>query len=127
MKTRYSHCTLEELKEKLTNSEFDDSIFDELHYRLWDWVANNPTKHKLDWPGWSETNTFGYGISLGCFMCEKYQNDCSYCPLGEEEKREHCRVYFLWRRAVDRRHYYSAARFARFIRDINNCNYEQEK
>ena len=57
------------------------------HRELWGWLAENPMKDKLDWPGWER-----YDVALNdCFLCEyalkSQKNDsnglsrCDYCPV----------------------------------------------
>lgn len=54
------------------------------HKELWDWLAQNPDKHKCDWPGWVYNG--GEHIATGgCFACEYVYShgigDCENCPL----------------------------------------------
>lgn len=52
------------------------------HRELWGWLAENPMKDKLDWPGWER-----YDAALNdCFLCEYTSNKFSKC--------EHCPVWF---------------------------------
>lgn len=57
------------------------------HRKMWGWLAENPMKDKLDWPGWKR-----YDVALNdCFLCEyafeSKKNDfnglsiCDYCPV----------------------------------------------
>ena len=53
-----------------------------LHRELWGWLAENPMKHKADWPGFKDK---GHIINR-CFCCEftadiKREIDCIKCPL----------------------------------------------
>ena len=41
-----------------------------LHKQLWNWLAENPTKDKFDWPGWHEHNIDVNDIQWRCFPCE---------------------------------------------------------
>jgi len=46
------------------------------HRAMWNWLAENPSKEKKDWPGWD-------GMDIGevcgeCFACE-YSSGCSEC------------------------------------------------
>ena len=56
------------------------------HRELWGWLAENPMKDKLDWPGWER-----YDAALNdCFLCE-YTSDkfskCEHCPVVFEENK----------------------------------------
>ena len=51
---------------------------------LWDWLAENPTKHKWDWPRWSD-----------------YEHMKSYCPCCEYVRQqdsicEQCSLINYW-------------------------------
>lgn len=54
------------------------------HREIWNWLADNPSKEKKDWPGWEEY--VGSKIEINyCFLCD-YVNFakggmCSFCPL----------------------------------------------
>ena len=55
---------------------------------LWDWLAENPTKHKSDWPGWTEhTDAEAYNHCFACQYAEEQavinlkDDICSLCPL----------------------------------------------
>jgi hypothetical protein len=64
-------------------------------YELFTWLAENPGKHKKEWPGWIK---YGY-MQNNCPCCEyqirnyiKHQCSCIRCPLlkfwSSFEKRE---------------------------------------
>ena len=70
------------------------------HRELWGWLAENPMKDKLDWPGWER-----YDAPLnGCFLCEyalkSKKNDsnrlniCDYCPVEFKETNDYPRGTF---------------------------------
>lgn len=40
-----------------------------LCYKLWDWLAENPTEYKYDWPDWTY-NGGQYYATRDCFACE---------------------------------------------------------
>ena len=54
------------------------------HWRLWDWLAKNPTKQKADWPGWIN---YPNGVLMNCFACSSTAPSmdtlpsCKRCPL----------------------------------------------
>ena len=54
------------------------------HWRLWDWLAKNPTKQKADWPGWVN---YPNGVLMNCFACSSTAPNmdtlpsCKRCPL----------------------------------------------
>ena len=49
------------------------------HQELWYWLADNPEKDKVDWPGWKE---YGYAENY-CFACQWVTDqDVECCPLA---------------------------------------------
>ena len=63
--------------------DFEPRIFNHTaHKELWNYLAENPTKHKKDWPGW-EINGGEYSEVVGhCFACEfTIAVICYNCPL----------------------------------------------
>lgn len=87
------------------------------HEYLWHWLAENPSKVKDDWPGWSMNGGPYYGILNKCFACgfadlmyvergaQKNKYYCDYCPLNQrvifrcEEVSES--VWYKWCKATD--------------------------
>lgn len=80
-------------------------LLKENHEALWNWLAKNPDKEKIQWPGW---RTISILLDLGilqngqsslrfhCFACEKkghgwdsWENCDDDCPIiwGGEQKR----------------------------------------
>ncbi len=65
-------------------------IFDHTnHVKLWDWLVNNPTKDKYNWPEWIHNGGTSMAI-MRCFACEytsvltqRKHYDCTYCPFGD--------------------------------------------
>lgn len=64
--------------------------YKDAHYRLWDWLANNPGKRKDEWPGWDATTTLSgifrdRRIDNRCFMCDWYisrnHGGCEACAI----------------------------------------------
>ncbi len=63
------------------------------HIKLWQWLADNPTKDKCDWPEWSVNGGKVKHIYNDCFSCEysvsiitasgDAQHMCKYCPFGK--------------------------------------------
>lgn len=55
-------------------------VYQELHWLLWDWLAENPKKDKEDWPGWDNS----VDADCGCFVCEyvnrRLDSNCKSCP-----------------------------------------------
>ena len=53
------------------------------HREMWNWLAENPDKDKVSWPGWSETSLEKINH---CFLCGYVQQiphgDCPNCPLN---------------------------------------------
>ena len=60
------------------------------HRELWDWLANNPSKGKLEWPGWRE-NGGKHHSSNGCFACE-------YCSriTNKQRRNKYCECPLVW-------------------------------
>ena len=62
------------------------------HWRLWDWLAKNPTKQKADWPGWVN---YPNGVLMNCFACSSTAPSmatlpsCQRCPLNWPYDRCH--------------------------------------
>ena len=59
-----------------------------LHRELWGWLAENPMKHKADWPGFKDIGI----VTNRCFCCEFTLDknrtvDCEKCPLIWPYKR----------------------------------------
>jgi len=99
------------------------------HRELWAWLAENPMKDKLDWPGWKR-----YDVALNdCFLCEyalkSPKNDfnglsiCDYCPVVFEENKYpkgtigYCLggLFSRWDRAIEPK---ERSRIASLIRDL---------
>lgn len=100
------------------------------HREMWGWLAENPMKDKLDWPGWGE-----YGdIDGDCFLCEyafeSKKNDfnglsiCDYCPVEFEEIKDYPKgtigyclggLFSRWDRAIEPK---ERSRIASLIRDL---------
>lgn len=100
------------------------------HRELWAWLAENPMKDKLDWPGWER-----YNAALnGCFLCEyalkSKKNDsnrlniCDYCPVEFKETNDYPRgtigyclgglfIRWVWTTEPKKR-----SRIASLIRDL---------
>lgn len=100
------------------------------HRELWGWLAENPMKDKLDWPGWER-----YDAALnGCFLCEyalkSKKNDsnrlniCDYCPVEFKETNDYPRgtigyclgglfIRWVWTTEPKKR-----SRIASLIRDL---------
>ena len=100
------------------------------HRELWAWLAENPMKDKLDWPGWKR-----YDVALNdCFLCEyalkSPKNDfnglsiCDYCPV-EFDAIEDCPkgtvgyclggLFSRWDMAIEPK---ERSRIASLIRDL---------
>lgn len=57
------------------------------HKRMWTWLAENPGKWKLEWPGWEQ---FKERAVCDCFACDyadklnedaKFEERCLHCPF----------------------------------------------
>ncbi len=69
-----------------------------LHKAMWQWLADNPTSKKGDWPGWIES---GYA-SHQCFACHVCGVRCSICPLDWPQGKDCSEMdglYKQWSRA----------------------------
>lgn len=58
------------------------------HRELWNWLADNPSSKKDNWPGWTEYNfreENGFVAIIGdCFCChytDQFGSGCNMCPL----------------------------------------------
>ena len=63
--------------------DFKPGIFNHTaHKKLWNYLAENPTEYKGDWPGW-EVNGGEYSeVDSHCFACEfTLGGTCCDCPL----------------------------------------------
>jgi hypothetical protein len=77
-------------------------IMHEQHQALWNWLADNPEKNKMNWPGWGE----GYqrdDVLNQCFACEYAENQHGGCNNGRncpiDWPGEHCQnggLYSQW-------------------------------
>jgi len=93
------------------------------HRELWGWLAENPMKDKLDWPGWER-----YDAALNdCFLCE-YTSDkfskCEHCPVEFKETNGYPKgtvgyclggLFSRWDRAIEPK---ERSRIASLIRDL---------
>lgn len=62
------------------------------HYRMWDWLVNNPGKPKEDWPEWDYTENFtgvfhGKPIVHHCFLCAFFEHRCKVCAITRNTGR----------------------------------------
>ena len=67
-------------------SSFTSEMLQKYHRHLWRWLARNPHRMKIGWPGWKHIG--GY-VPNDCFACvladrrtatDKY---CAHCPVRE--------------------------------------------
>ena len=63
--------------------DFEPRIFNHTaHKKLWNYLAENPTKWKEDWPGWKINGGEYSNICHHCFACEfTIDSICYRCPL----------------------------------------------
>lgn len=52
-----------------------------LHYELWDWLYENPSKQKRDWPMWTRNGGEIEEVDSDCFLCEIHYLCDRRCPL----------------------------------------------
>ena len=63
---------------------FDAEKLQKYHRYLWRWLARNPHRHKIGWPGWQHID--GY-IGNNCFACVLADRRtattryCAHCPV----------------------------------------------
>ena len=64
-------------------------ILKQKHEELWGWLAKNPSKSKIDWPGWDKLLRVNYrtAIECECFACQaaRVRNAgtmCGGCPVS---------------------------------------------
>ena len=48
------------------------------HRRLWKWLAMNPKRGKIRWPGWKR---LGVTAPAYCFACLASSENCEKCPI----------------------------------------------
>jgi len=69
---------------------FTKEEYHNLHQKLWNWLSQNPTKEKFEWPEWEEEQYSGSDcfykdveINNDCFCCEyscdHHDGDCYTC------------------------------------------------
>ncbi len=102
----------------------DERMYKQLHYDLWNWLANNPGKEKDDWPGWAMIKK-NYGrVANLCFACE-YFEECELCPLNRSTRHgPECTLYYKWR---DLNEKYITAYYLRFQGRIGSKNKTTKK
>lgn len=63
--------------------DFRSRIFNHTaHKELWNYLAENPTKWKEDWPGWKINGGEYSSVCHHCFACEfTIDSICYDCPL----------------------------------------------
>ena len=63
--------------------DFKPGIFNHTaHKELWNYLAENPTKWKEDWPGWKINGGEYSKVDSHCFACEfTICGTCYDCPL----------------------------------------------
>lgn len=63
--------------------DFKPGVFNRTaHKELWNYLAENPTKWKRDWPGWEENGGEYNKVPSYCFACAfNTDNACYNCPL----------------------------------------------
>ena len=81
-----------------------DAVFNHTaHKALWNWLAENPGKQKIDWPGWvinGHEDNINY--CYYCFACDyddEIFGDCEACPLQWPDKPgcgECANLYVRW-------------------------------
>ncbi len=67
----------------MDSEDFEPRVFNHTaHKELWNYLAENPTEWKVNWPGW-ETNGGKYNkVNSHCFACEFIVGGtCCDCPL----------------------------------------------
>jgi hypothetical protein len=73
---------------------------EELHRRLWNWLADNPNKAvfngkefyandtKQKWPEWQHNGGNIPSVDHYCFACEECHFHCSRCPITWNGKED---------------------------------------
>lgn len=54
------------------------SEYQKLHRELWQWLADNPDKEKINWPRWEGNGDNVEIVMTRCFPCG-YFKDCILC------------------------------------------------
>lgn len=74
------------------------------HKELWNWLADNPNKGKINWPGWKRNGGI-YDAMGSCFACEydkqcgtSFFDSCEKCPIvwGGIDCQNLNSPYFQW-------------------------------
>ena len=65
------------------SEDFEPRVFNHTaHKELWNYLAENPTKWKEDWPKWKINGGEYSSVCHHCFACEfTVDNICYDCPL----------------------------------------------
>lgn len=95
--------------------------------KMWQWLADNPSKHKSDY-------FKSHGIKrkplLHCYFCERCLVNCNCC-LGKKlwGEKQHCfdngNIYTKWKHNADRNKHDNAKKYAQQIADF--CQQELDK
>lgn len=59
---------------------YSEKEFKALHIRIWDWLADNPTCTKDDWPEWIYNGGTINVVLFDCFACQSCDCVCVSCP-----------------------------------------------
>lgn len=125
--------SIEELRDLAASytSVLPDALLYELHYRLWDWLAQNPGQPKYDWPYWDgEYRKFGgHFINAGCFLCrytaqretKEELMRCRECPMHRLSRQYghcYCWAFSQWDQESDD---YDAGVATMWAMRIRNC------
>lgn len=74
---------VEKKKELDFKNDYDTVI--KLHREIWTWLSENPSKTKIQWPGWEKYGIDPEDVENCCFLCEwskldSGEVDCVACP-----------------------------------------------
>lgn len=67
----------------MDSEDFEPGVFNHTaHKELWNYLAENPTKQKEDWPEWKVNGGKYSRVDGNCFACEfTIDSTCCDCPL----------------------------------------------
>ena len=108
-----------------TKTRYQEDWMPIFHQSLWEWLAENQTLLKSDWPIWERLDELGI-IALNspkCFACSYCIGDCNNCPIDWNTPNNSCThnlsIYTEYQLARERGHYDTASKLARKIAKMN--------
>lgn len=75
----------------------NELTYQQAHYMLWDWLANNVNSNKKDF---FESHECSFIPNNRCFACEEFLHCCNECPLYDPDNVYNCSLYGKWNYAL---------------------------